>query len=76
MTKIDKSNTKNEQRYKKSRRKEENLVLNEGTCNGELGSLSGDRRTGLLLKKLMEKKNEFPKPLIDSAHLKYQCCCA
>ena len=34
MAKIDKNNTKNEQRYKKSRRKEENLVLNEGPCNG------------------------------------------
>ena len=38
--------------------------------------LSGDRRTGSLLEKLMEKKNEFPKPLIDSAHSKYQCSCA
>jgi len=34
------------------------------------------RRTGSLLEKLMEKKNEFPKPLINSAHSKYQCCCA
>jgi len=34
MAKIDNNNTKNEQRYKESRRKEENLVLNEGPCNG------------------------------------------
>jgi len=34
------------------------------------------RRTSSLLEKLMEKKNEFPKPLINIAHSKYQCCCA